>query len=315
MQTYRVRPMGGAPILVTGSHRSGSTWVGKVLARHPAIAYLDEPFHVDHRPGTFRAKIDTWFQYVTEENEAPFRDAFRRTLAFRYGVLDELRAVRGWRDLARIPRDWGRFARARRRRCRPLVKDPIAFFAAPWFARRFGAQVVVLVRHPAAFASSLKRLDWQFDFRNWTSQPALMRDLLAGHRAEIEAFAREQPDVLEQAALLWKVVYSVADRWRSEHPDWSFVRHEDLSRSPLEGFSELFRSLGIELTDAIRGYLRETTSRENPAEAPEGTAHALRRDSAANVWSWKTRLTEDEAARLRERVEPVAGRFYDDGDW
>ena len=33
------------PILVTGSHRSGSTWVGKMIASHPRVAYVEEPFN------------------------------------------------------------------------------------------------------------------------------------------------------------------------------------------------------------------------------------------------------------------------------
>ena len=31
------------PILVTGSHRSGSTWVGKMLATSPSVNYIHEP--------------------------------------------------------------------------------------------------------------------------------------------------------------------------------------------------------------------------------------------------------------------------------
>ena len=32
-----------SPILVTGSHRSGSTWVGKMLSVAPHVAYIHEP--------------------------------------------------------------------------------------------------------------------------------------------------------------------------------------------------------------------------------------------------------------------------------
>ena len=34
----------GPPILVTGAHRSGTTWVGKMLALAPGIGYVHEPF-------------------------------------------------------------------------------------------------------------------------------------------------------------------------------------------------------------------------------------------------------------------------------
>lgn len=43
-------------------------------------------------------------------------------------------------------------------RSRPLVKDPFALFSAEWFADNFDAEVIVIVRHPAAVVSSIKRL-------------------------------------------------------------------------------------------------------------------------------------------------------------
>jgi LPS sulfotransferase NodH len=50
------------PILVTGSHRSGSTWVGTMLATSPSVGYVQEPFSLNHRPGIFSAKFDYWFR-------------------------------------------------------------------------------------------------------------------------------------------------------------------------------------------------------------------------------------------------------------
>ena len=33
------------PILVTGTQRSGSTWVGQMIASHPRVVYVWEPFN------------------------------------------------------------------------------------------------------------------------------------------------------------------------------------------------------------------------------------------------------------------------------
>ena len=37
--------LGRRPILVTGSHRSGTTWVGKTIALSPSVTYIGEPFN------------------------------------------------------------------------------------------------------------------------------------------------------------------------------------------------------------------------------------------------------------------------------
>ena len=60
----------------------------------------------------------------------------------------------------------------------PLLKDPFAVLSLRWFAEVLHCRIVVTVRHPAAFASGLKRLGWSFDFGDLLRQPLLMRDHL-----------------------------------------------------------------------------------------------------------------------------------------
>ncbi|HUH21151.1 MAG TPA: hypothetical protein VLZ09_04715, partial [Gaiellaceae bacterium] len=56
------------PILVTGAHRSGTTWVGKMLALAPGVGYVHEPFNPRFSAGRF----DRYFTVVTRENEARY---------------------------------------------------------------------------------------------------------------------------------------------------------------------------------------------------------------------------------------------------
>jgi hypothetical protein len=198
---------------------------------------------------------------------------------------------------------------------RPLIKDPLAFFSAEWLAQTFGMQVVVMVRHPGAFAASLKRLDWRFDFHELLDQPALMRDHLAPYRAEIEAFAAQPPPIVDQAGLVWRCVYGTAARLREVHPEWQFVRHEDLSLRPRDELEPVCSRLGIPFHDAIAARIAETTAAANPTDAPQGRAHQLRRNSAANVDAWRSRLDADEVARLRAIVGDELGAFYDNASW
>ena len=104
----------GRPILVTGAHRSGTTWVGKMLALAPGVAYVHEPFSPKTPKGLSPAPFRRYFTVVTRANEARYRPGLERTLALRYDLGAQLRSVRSWRDVARIPRDYGRLRGARR---------------------------------------------------------------------------------------------------------------------------------------------------------------------------------------------------------
>ena len=58
------------PILVTGSHRCGSTWIGKVIATSPSVDYIHEPFNGMCRPGKCSVKFPHTFTYITDNNES-----------------------------------------------------------------------------------------------------------------------------------------------------------------------------------------------------------------------------------------------------
>ena len=150
------------------------------------MAYLSEPLNVLHRPGVFRAKVYHWYQYICEENEHEYIPAFKELLEFDYHLWDEIRSIRSHHDFLRMGRDFLIFYNGLMRGQRALMKDPFAVFSMDWFAKRLNCKVVVAVRHPAWFVSSLKQLNSQFDFQDLLDQPHLIRDFLEPYRAPIE---------------------------------------------------------------------------------------------------------------------------------
>lgn len=313
-----------APILVTGAHRTGTTWVGKMLVAGPQVAYISEPLNVLHRPGVMRARVPHWYHYIAEPWDVPYLQALQETLAFRYHLGTELLSLHSLHDAGRMGRDLLIFLRGRLRRQRPLLKDPFAVFSIPWFVQRLGCRVVVTVRHPAGFASSLKRLDWPFDFRDLLAQPALMELLaeagLATYRPEMERLAQlkatgQPDDILGQASLLWRLVYQVVDRYRQMCPDLLVVRHEDLSLDPVPGFRTLYQQMGLDFTSKVKQTILESSSSENPKELSNRKVHAVRLDSRANLYNWKKRLTAEEIQRIRDLTEDIAAIYYPDAGW
>jgi len=301
------------PILVTGGHRTGTTWVGRLLAAAPGVAYISEPLNVHHRPGVFGAKVVHWYTYICQDNEVDFCSDFKELLSFRYRLLAELAAVRSGRDLLRMGRDVNIFAKGRLFGQRPLLKDPFAVFSLPWFAERLKSAVVVTIRHPAAFASSLKRLDWSFDFRDLLEQPLLMHDHLERYRAAMEAGIAD--DIIGQASLLWAMIYKCLDTARRGWPSIRIVRHEDLSLDPVPGFKSLYEDLGLEFSPAAERSVVLSSSPANPAELSPDKVHSVRLDSRSNLENWKRRLTADEIARVRRITGEVARLYYPEEDW
>ncbi|MBI5951672.1 MAG: sulfotransferase [Chloroflexi bacterium] len=305
--------MNKQPILVTGAHRSGTTWVGKMLAANPATAYVSEPLNVLHRRGIYRAAVKRWYQYITPENEADYLPAFQQLLNFRYHFFAELGSLRSQKDFLRMGRDLSIFAKGKLLGQRALLKDPFAVFSTPWFAQKLNCKVVITIRHPGGFASSLKRLDWRFDFRDLLDQPMLMRDHLEADRADMESMPAD--DIVGQSALLWRMIYRSVHAIRQLFPDFKVVRHEDLSLDPVAGYKSLYESFGLTFDDKVRDTILNSSSSENPTELSKKKVHSVKLDSRANMSNWKKRLSPEEITRIRKLTEDVSHLFYADDEW
>ena len=281
-----------------------------MLALGGGIAYLSEPLNA-YAPGPLISLTPAHqFQYIASENERRFRKPFESLVALEYPWVNELAAIRTPRDVRRILRRCRRFAQVRRGTSRALLKDPFAFFSIPWFIERLASTPVVVVRHPASVASSMKRLGWVYDFKNLLGQPLLIDGLLAPYRREIETLSREPADSVTHAGLLWRIIYGTLPRFTDQFQNILVVRHEALSSNPVEQFERLSRSLGLRFDEKTAERIREFSDDRNPSELDQGEPHSVRVNSRANLWNWQRRLTKEEIKLVREATEGVVERYY-----
>ena len=281
------------PILVTGSHRSGSTWIGKILSLPSHVKYVSEPFN----PTIGLKKIQTWFLYINQDNQEEYIKEIEKLLKFRGNVPFNLPAVKYWLTVGNK---------------RPLLKDPIACFSSDWLANNFNMEVVAILRHPAAFYASLKRVNWHFDFSNFLKQEKIMSDYLDKYRSLIE---KENKSFVEEAGILWLCVYDVLDQFISKHPEWIIIRHEDVSLNPVEEFKKIYTQLDLDFTDKIKDKIIESSGGHNRVDAQTGKELDLNRDSQKLVKNWKKQLTQDEIDQIKEITRSVSDKYYSDQDW
>jgi len=291
----------GQPILISGAHRSGTTWVGQTLAHSSNLVYIHEPFspllrrQTQLQWGVSTSHIRYWFTYVDETNEADFIPLFQHLTDFRYSLLQGLEAVKSRDDLTTL---WGGYRRSwfHRFGSRPrlLIKDPIALFSAEWLSSRFDMMVVVLIRHPAGFASSLKRHNYRHPFSHFLDQTSLMQRLKE-FETEIQTFAQTEQDIIDQAILLWRIIYSTVHQYQQQHPEWLFVRYEDLTTNPVEGFKAIFAHCGLSFSEEIERHIVE----------------GLR----SNAWGWMKDLSREEIDRVKAGTSDIWPLYYTEEDW
>jgi uncharacterized pyridoxamine 5'-phosphate oxidase family protein len=290
-------------ILVTGAHRSGSTWVGQTLSESKSVRYIHEPFNIDE-PRIHPLKH--WFEYVGEKDPQNRQKSIYKyldeLLDFNLsGIKKDFLMIRGPKDALRFVKDL-----VERINKRPLIKDPLAIMSADWIYKKFHANVLIILRHPAAFVASVKVKKWYHPFEHFSDQEKLMQ-LLTPYAKTIQEYQKTKPDLIDQGILLWNVIYYRVSQFQQKYPDWLYIRHEDLSRNPVDEFKKIFKKLHLQFDEQVKKKIIESTSAKEEDH--------LKRDSKKNISSWKKRLTEEEIDRIKKGTSGLWEKFYSEQDW
>lgn len=299
------------PILVTGSHRSGTTWIGWTIYQHEKVRYMQEPFHVEVPNKFLGLSLDTWFtHYDSSPKQAEIRKAFEMMFAqnplqytSRYCATIGLDYKTPFRFIKHLYSETIH-------RPRILVKDPIALLSADWMQETYQFQVICMIRNPLGFVGSLKAVQWDFDFEHFRRQDKLMKGKLHAFADQIEYMCthHDQTDFIDRTTLLWNILHHVIFDYQNQHPDWLYVRHEDIAKKPHEEFPKVFDYLGLTMTPKVKAYINKSTSDKNPKESASG--YYQPRDSKEVLSVWKKRLTDEEVQRVNDATAEIASIFY-----
>ena len=283
-----------------------------MLSCAPGTAYVHEPLNKDLHISVLQANVQYWFPLVNENNASTYKLKFSRLFKYKYPFIENLLSVRHPLDLAKLLRDQFRFAIAQALDRRPILKDPLALFAAPWLSSEFQVEVLVLIRNPFAFCSSLKIKNWSFPFKDFVDQPELMDGLLFEFREDIYRSANEAQSIIDQGILLWNCFHTAIRKYQLSNPNWIFRTHEKLSQDPVNQFRKVFAELDLQFTEDCKVAIRKSTGEFNPAE--QMTNNEFIRNSRKNIHNWKSRLTKVEIEKVRKGTAELLDFFYPNFD-
>lgn len=293
-------------VVVTGLHRSGTTFLASILdAAADTEALGVEPLNV-----TWGLRLAAeWYPKIVPGDVIDVRlQRVRRGIPVGWKVVgdDPLERIRSWR---RGQRRNLRVFRARRNDLTLIVKDPFLSLSLPYAATLTSRPVVISMRHPAAWAMSLQRVDWH---------PAKLladlraRDDLTGLFDDLEVPDRRWADVpvLEAGAWTWLVLTAAIERQRETMASPTVLLPlEEFATDPLERGLGLIDDVGLRTDDETASAIAGLTL--GSTVVPEtSTTHVLQRDTKASVSAWRERLSSDEQQLVWNICAPVASRYY-----
>lgn len=248
-------------ILVSGCPRSGTTWLGKVLSKSPDIRYVHEPFNVrtPHPSTSFRSRGA--FEHLTSDDEDRLRQLEKLFKGHGKVWTFDKRGIKLRRLLKWLVTELGTKASAQ-----TLVKDPIAFLSLETLAARFKPRIVVIGRRPEAIIASHLARGW--DFANLETFVKNMRPLNIWTDAQLDKTLDCEDSPAQRVAHMWRLLALWQIQLQERHPDWIFVRHEDMAKEPEQGFRMLCTRLGLEFNGPREAYL---ASLNKPTQGSYGT--------------------------------------------
>jgi hypothetical protein len=280
-------PQHGAPILLGGAPRTGTSWTAKVLSQGYNVRYIREPvshgqFHEGYYP-------TVPCPYLLEGESAPdYSQVWRRALSLSSMVSKRWLMSESRPLIRRVP-FWP---------ARLLVKEVNCPLALEWLSETFGFRIVSTIRHPCGFVSSGLRLLKQ-GYTFVTLEPLLAQRALVGtYFAEDYDWLSQLDTPLARLAGWYGMVYKVLADQFPRHPDWILVQHEAFCRNPKAQFSRLFQALALRFSGRVERFLTATSHTD------DGNLYSVYRNSAQEPDKWKHELTPaqiDEVASIIER--------------
>jgi hypothetical protein len=266
-------------IVLAGSGRSGTTWLGNIIAANWSFRIIFEPFDARQVPEAKAAGIPLRPYCSPGEGHPDFYSFTRLALAGKLRnrwVDQEGRRFWAWRF---------------------VLKTIRATLLLAWIDENFHSPIVYLIRHPGSVIASRCRLGWESHLDVFLSEPALMRDYLSPYTDVIKSVKTE----VQKHTVMW-CVENVIPLKQLPHYDWIFCTYEHFYTEPLKETHRLLSRLGLKETRARLHTVRELS-------------HVTHKESALKMGKnilteWKKELSTKDIADMTTILREFGINLY-----
>jgi len=286
----------GNTVLVSGSPRSGTTWLAEIFRELPGYKMLDEPLF----PGTSviqEVDIIAPRTHLRAEDEVPdVEKAFLRILTGQVGG--------SWKwDLQRNTRVGKLFEVATSRKL--VVKTVRSSRLLPWLSRQFKVGAVVsLFRHPCAVVASQMSGSWHDEKAPTGGDLSVYRDDIPEPlRQRFEHVLRSVETTAGKLAAEWAMdTYVPLAGEMGEN--WFVLTYEGLLAHPEEEISRVTDHLGQKVGENVRKQFSTVSATTRDEEDPTIVEKQLRK--------WRQQLSSTQIEAILTVVEAFGLDFYTD---
>lgn len=268
-------------ILVAGTGRSGTTWLGNIINYRNDYRDMFEPFVSEY---TKECQGFHYKQYIrADSHNKHFLETARKILS------------------GNIKNQWVNRYNKKFFCEKRLIKEIRANFFLKWIKNNFPSiPIIFIIRHPCAVAYSRIKLGWRTYLEDIVAQEDLVQDYLVDYIEDIKSAKSD----FEQQVYLWCVENYVPLKQFNKGEIY-FLFYEHLCLDPPGEIKKLFSWLGKEYNSQV-----EKTAK-TPSEVSTKQSAIVTGESLVN--SWKKKITKDQVSNTMRILEKFGfERLYDE---
>jgi hypothetical protein len=316
-------------VLLMGTARSGTTWLGNIFNSSPRTVYSHEPLmrypveELRHllEQIKFTGSLSDNEREVVLYHWSRAYFAVRRPPFFNkdHTIWPAKAPWAAWLTVRGVGRGYRLFeylfSPPPEATYDLVVKQGGLSVHGPNFVRALAPEaLVVIVRHPCAVIASVRRGQrlglMETDNRDgWYQDHLPLAEELGYSRGQIEAMSDA-----EFAALDWLIENSIYRKLIEEHSNGHLVVYRDLCRDPLAVTESLFEELGWGVTKQTRRFLHHTTTRKTSRLTSLVTAShsyfSVYKPGKESLDAWKRELSRREQGEILAIADPLVRRWW-----
>lgn len=316
-------------VLLVGTARSGTTWLGNIFNSSPRSVYSHEPLlrYADDELRPLLGRIKKGDILTPDERDVVLEHWSRAYFAVRrppffakdYSAWPAKAAWSAWLAVSAAGRGYRLFQHLfsppQGANYDLVAKQGGLAFHGRHFVRALAPEaLVVIMRHPCAVVASVRR-GQKLGLMGPSHRARWFDDHLA--LAEEFGYGRREVDAMTDAefeSLNWLIENAAYEKVIEEHPNGHLVAYHDLCRDPLAVTETLFDALSWRVTDQTRRFLHDTSTRRTTRFTSLLTAShsyfSVYRPAKDSIDSWKRELTKREQDEIMAVARPLLERHW-----
>lgn len=309
-------------IVILGTRRSGSTFIGKLLSESVnSFVYIEEPFNPVRG---IKSLEHVWYPYLNERNEKDQvkQDLYKllnlKSVKFKNSIVNNttkesylnvstLRVVKEVFDnksketfkmrMLRVffkSNHYISYLKAKYSNKKYIVyKDVLMSLAVKELIKQKDVFMIFIYRNPLGFYYSMKRLNWAISSDNFLKQQELIKDY---------PFIKDMPRETEIDRIIneWIIVNSILLEQSLKNDNIICVAHEKIALEPEKQISKIFEWLEIS-KNINEEKIKLFTNGDHKTQKTKD----VKRDSKKEVSSWHGKISDFEVNHIKKRTNDL----------